>query len=45
MQLRRILLAMIEQVEGPARELTVKLLFRWGMIRASAEDLLLAAQL
>ena len=44
MQLRRILVAMIEQVEGPARELTVKLLLRWGLIRASAEDLLLAAQ-
>ena len=43
MQLRRILVANIGLVEGEARELTVKLLLRLGLIRASAEDLLLAA--
>ena len=45
MQLRRALLAKIDEFDGETRELVVKLLLRWGLIRASAEDILLAAQL
>ena len=45
LQLRRVLLKYIEQAEGVAREQSIRLLLRWGLIRASAEDLLLAAQL
>ena len=45
MTLRRILLKYVEQADGLARDLTIKLLLRWGLIRASAEDLLHAAQL
>ena len=44
MQLRRLLVAVIEQDVGETRALSVKLLLRWGLMRASAEDLLLAAQ-
>ena len=45
MQLRRILVKYIEQVDGQGRALAIKLLFRWGKICGSAEDLLIAAQL
>ena len=45
MQMRRILLSVLERSEDQeARQLIVRLLLRWGVVRASAEDLLLAAQ-
>ena len=45
MQMRRILLTVLERTDDQeARQLIVRLLLRWGVIRASAEDLLLAAQ-
>ena len=43
MQLRRLLVTVIEQDAGETRALSVKLLLRWGLMRACAEDLLLAA--
>jgi hypothetical protein len=46
MQMRRILLTVLGKTDdGEARSLIVRLLLRWGVIRASSEDLLLAAQL
>ena len=45
MQMRRILLSVLERSEDQeARQLIARLLLRWGVVRASAEDLLLAAQ-
>ena len=48
MKLRRVVVAAIcskHNDEDSVRELGVKLLLRWGLVRASPEDLLLAAQL
>ena len=43
--MRRILLTVLERTDDQeARQLIVRLLLKWGVIRASAEDLLLAAQ-
>lgn len=46
-KLRRVVLSAIERADTDpkTRELSIKLLLRWGLLRASAEDLLLAARL
>ena len=48
-KLRKILMAILESSEQEADEelktLCLRLILRWGIVRASAEDLLLAAQL
>ena len=43
LQLRRVLVRTVEQTDGELREMAIRLLLRWGLIRASSEDLLLAA--
>lgn len=45
MNLRRVLMYALEHGEESLKAPIVKLLFRWGMVRASAEDLMLASQL
>ena len=46
MQLRKLLLTALERIEdNEARYLIVRLILRFGITRASAEDLLIAAQL
>ena len=46
MQLRKLLLTALERVEdNEARYLIVRLILRFGVTRASSEDLLIAAQL
>ena len=45
MKLRVVLLKFIEQADSEGRELAVRLLLRQGLIRGSAEELLISAQL
>ena len=46
-KLRQILLTVInsDQTDQELKTLCVRLILRWGLVRGSAEDLLLAAQL
>lgn len=45
MQLRRVMVGAIQWGDQEVKELAIKVLMRFGIVRASAEDLLLALQL